>query len=105
MVTVTVNRRFTDVVANVVREPGETFVATDDRGAILVRKLPKDYVSVTQVPDGKPARAKDPAPKPVEDKPDYSKMTNPQLRELIESRGIEVRGRLTKKEMVALLEG
>lgn len=95
MFKVTVNRRFTDIVENVVREPGDTFDATDVRAKSLVHALPKGYVSVTRIPDGDS----------VVEKPDYSKMTNPQLRELIESRGIETRGRLTKKEMVALLEG
>lgn len=90
MVNVTVIRPFDDVVEQVFRKSGDTFEATEERAAQLIKRLPSGYVSVSET---------------VEETTDYAKMTVAQLIELCGERGIEPPKKAKKAELVNLLEG
>ena len=87
MVNITVLKPFYDLKAHKDRMPGDTFDATEGRAAHLVTVLP-GYVSYT-----------------TREKPDtnLSKMTSQQLRQLAADRGIEVKGRKTKAQLIELI--
>ena len=87
MVTIEVLRPFYDLTKHRHLVAGETFEATEERAAQIDAALP-GYVSVTA---------------PVEEAPDYARMTNPQLVNLCRERGIVPPKRAKKADLVALL--
>lgn len=87
MLNITVLKPFYDLKAHKDRRPGDTFGVTEARAAHLSTVLP-GYVSyVTH----------------EEPKADLSKMTMQQLRQLAAERGVEVKGRKTKAQLIELI--
>ena len=87
MVRLKTIKSFYDLKAHKNRMPGDTFEVTEDRAAHIDMVLP-GYVS--RAMRGEP-------------KADLTKMTSQQLRQLAAERGIEVKGRKTKAQLIELI--
>lgn len=97
MVTVEVLRAFYDLKEHRHRKAGTTFTATEDRAAYIASVLP-GYISYTTVAEQKP----EPEPEP-EPKPDYASMPYIDLMALARERGIQVKGRPKKADLIEVL--
>ena len=96
-VKVRVLKDFYDLVEHKDRRKDDVFDATDERAAYIDDKLP-GYVSI-ESGEGKDA----PEDKGAGDEADLKKMTAAQLAELAKQRGIELKGRPKKAELIELL--
>lgn len=114
MIAVKVLKRFWDRKEKVTRWPDEVFVTTDARAMELQARLP-DYVDLAVTQDDAsdsvesvadmPEVADVPVSEDVAGVPDYSKMSNQELKDLCVERGIDVPKRAKKTQLIALLEG
>ena len=95
MVTVEVLRAFYDIKEHRDRKAGTTFTATEERAAYIASVLP-GYISYTTVAEQKP----EPEPEP---KPDYASMPYIDLMALARERGIQVKGRPKKADLIEAL--
>lgn len=95
MVTVEVLRAFHDLKEHRDRKAGTTFTATEERAAYIASALP-GYISYTTVAEQKP----EPEPEP---KPDYEAMPYIDLVSLARERGIQVKGRPKKAQLIEVL--
>ena len=95
MVTVEVLRAFYDIKEHRDRKAGTTFTATEERAAYIASVLP-GYISYTTVAEQKP----EPEPEP---KPDYGSMPYIDLMALARERGIQVKGRPKKADLIEAL--
>ena len=96
-VKVRVLRDFYDLVRHKDRRKGEVFEATEERAAYIDDRLP-GFVAI-ETADGKDAPKNDDAIGVA----DLKKMTMTQLAELAKQRGIELKGRPKKAELIELL--
>ena len=95
MVTVEVLRAFYDIKEHRDRKAGTTFTATEERAAYIASVLP-GYISYKTVAEQKP----EPEPEP---KPDYASMPYIDLVSLARERGIQVKGRPKKADLIEAL--
>ena len=95
MVTVEVLRAFYDIKEHRDRKAGTTFTATEERAAYIASVLP-GYISYTTVAEQEP----EPEPEP---KPDYASMPYIDLMALARERGIQVKGRPKKADLIEAL--
>ena len=86
MVTVTVTKKFRDLVEHVDRHPGDTFDVTDERAEQLSARLP-GYATYTR-----------------QEQDSLSDLSLDELRTLAEERGIEVPKKVGRARLIALLE-
>ena len=84
MVTVTVTKKFRDLVEHVDRHPGDTFDVTDERAEQLSARLP-GYATYKK-------------------QDSLSDLSVDELRTLAEERGIEVPKKVGRARLIALLE-
>lgn len=99
MVTVEVLRAFYDIKERRDRKAGTTFTATEERAAYIASALP-GYISYTTVAEQKPEPEPEPEPEP---KPDYASMPYSDLMALARERGIQVKGRPKKADLIEAL--
>lgn len=97
MVTVEVLQAFYDLKEHRDRRAGTTFAATEERAACIASALP-GYISYTTVAEQKP----EPEPEP-EPKPDYESMPYIDLVALARDRGIQLKGRPKKAQLIEAL--
>ena len=90
-VTVHVLRAFDDYVARRGRKPGDVFTATEERAAYIDGKLP-GYITYERIEE-----------KVAPDEASLKKMTVAQLTELAQSRGVDLKGRKKKAQIIELL--
>jgi len=95
MVTVEVLQAFYDLKEHRDRKAGTTFAATEERAAYIASALP-GYISYTTVAEQKP----EPEPEP---KPDYESMPYIDLVALARDRGIQLKGRPKKAQLIEAL--
>ena len=95
MVTVEVLRAFYDIKEHRDRKAGTKFTATEERAAYIASVLP-GYISYATVAEQKP----EPEPEP---KPDYAAMTYAELNALAKERGIQLKGRPKKADLIEAL--
>lgn len=97
MVTVEVLQAFYDLKEHRDRRAGTTFAATEERAAYIASALP-GYISYTTVAEQKP----EPEPIP-EPKQDYESMPYIDLVALARDRGIQLKGRPKKAQLIEAL--
>lgn len=97
MVTVEVLQAFYDLKEHRDRRAGTTFAATEERAAYIASALP-GYISYTTVAEQKP----EPEPE-TEPKPDYESMPYIDLVALARDRGIQLKGRPKKAQLIEAL--
>lgn len=97
MVTVEVLQAFYDLKEHRDRKAGTTFTATEERAAYIASALP-GYISYAETAGPKP----EPEPEP-EPKPDYESMPYIDLVALARDRGIQLKGRPKKAQLIEAL--
>ena len=101
MVTVEVLQAFYDLKEHRDRKAGTTFAATEERAAYIASALP-GYISYTTVAEQKPEPEPEQEPE-LEPKPDYESMPYIDLVALARDRGIQLKGRPKKAQLIEAL--
>lgn len=97
MVTVEVLQAFYDLKEHRDRKAGTTFAATEERAAYIASALP-GYISYATVAEQKPEPET-----ALEPKPDYAAMPYADLVALAKERGIQLKGRPKKAQLIEAL--